>query len=255
MLACKTPLVAVLALALVGCAAKPPPSASHRWLVDEKVNHIPMQGLPARPRTVADTLPLQIVNFDDESARDSQRSASMARGAAYGAAVTTIEAAIHLAPILPLCVFVAPLCVGVVAAGGMVGASQSALTAVPQEAASRLARIATEAVHSETLSKWTSERIQAPASAPEYPRLTVRVDTVLLVPVRDGITFRVVVSAQGSPSADQSWEPSIHYTQLPTRSPEEWLRSDGAVLRSDLGHAVWVLARHLGPLYIPYEQR
>jgi hypothetical protein len=224
-------------------------------MLGENVERLPMQGLPARPRAVADPTPPELANFGDEAARNTARAGAMARGALVGAAATTLEAGAHLGPILPLCVLVAPLCIGVVAAGAAVGASQSALTAVPQEQANRLADIAQRSAAEGIAARAAALRVRAPAEAPEYPRVAVRVESILLVPLKEGITFRVAVSARGSPSADLTWEPSIHFTQLPTRTVEEWLRADGTLLKSDLAQALGRLGHHIGTLYLPYEQR
>lgn len=252
MLARTTTLIALVTIAAGGCASKPPP---HRWVVAHKSDHVPMQGLPARPRLMADARPAQLVNFGDEAARASERSAAMARGAVAGAAVTTLEAGLHLAPLLPLCVLVAPLCIGVVAAGGAVGASQSATAVVPQHQANRLADIVASTVTSEILRERAAPLVRPRADAPEYPRLVLRLESVILVPVRQGVTFRVAASAHAWPKPDQAWQPSIHYTQLPIRELDEWLKSDGAVLKSDLGEALRRLAPHIGRTYIPYTER
>src|SRR5918999_6182483 len=94
----------VLSLALGACASKPAPAPTHRWMLGENVERLPMQGLPARPRAVADPTPPELANFGDEAARNTARAGAMARGALVGAAATTLEAGAHLGPILPLCV-------------------------------------------------------------------------------------------------------------------------------------------------------
>ena len=253
MLARTTTFIAVVAVAFCGgCASKPPP---HHWIVAHKSDHIPMQGLPARPRLVTDERPVQLVNFGDEAARIAERNAAIAQGAVTGAALVTLEAGLQLAPLLPLCVLVVPLCVGVVAAGGAVGASQSATAVVPQAQANRLADIVTSSISSETVRERAAPRVQTAPDAPEYPRVVLRLESVILVPARRGVTFRVAASAQAWPKSDQAWQPSIHYTQLPIRELDEWLKSDGAVLRADLDEAVRRLGYHIGPTYLPYTQR
>jgi hypothetical protein len=85
--------------------------------------------------------------------------------------------------------------------------------------------------------------------------LMVRVSGVLLLPTREGVAFRVAATARGSPAAGQDWEPSVHFTQLPSRPLEDWLRDDGAQLKKDLDMALSVLARHIVPTYLPYAER
>jgi hypothetical protein len=249
-------LSAMTVLLLSACATSPAPTATHRWIIGYKTNHIPMQGLVARPRTTADERPALLVNFADEAKRDADRQSEIARGAAFGAGATALEALSQFgAPSVPLCALVPPLCVGVVAAGGALGAALNAPTSVAQQDAERLAEIVKTVATNESVERWSAMRIRRVDKSRDHPSLSLRVAAVLLVPAKTGVTFRVVVEAQAFPNPDQVWEPSIHYTQLPIRPVADWLQAGGAILKSDLGLALQGLAYHAAVVYLPFEER
>jgi hypothetical protein len=237
-------------LAFTGCASKPP--AAHKWHVAAKIDHIPMQGLPAQARTEAHGQPTVLANFSDEPEREAKRQSAIGGGALYGATYGGIGA---MAQMAPLCIVLPPLCIGVMAVGGAMGASQSAVSSVPQQDADRLAAIVVSHVTNDKLKTLSSHRGSGPEESRDYPLLVLRVSGVMLLPTRDGVTFRVAATAQGSPAAGQEWEPSVHFTQLPSRPVAQWLESDGLILKTDLDMALRVLADSIVPMYVPYEER
>lgn len=239
----------LLGAALCACASKPP--APHRWVHGASINHIPMQGLPAAPQVVADERPLQLANFANDAERDEQRRAAIAAGAAGGAAYAGITA---MAEIAPLCVVLPPLCIGLVAAGGAIGASASTVSTVSPAEAAQLAAVFEKHATSAALGKLAADRVGY-SNAAGHPRLVLRITAAMLVPTRDGVSFRLVAEAQGFPDAKQAWKPSVHFVPFPSRPSQDWLAADAELLQRDLETALRVLATGIVPAYLPYEQR
>jgi hypothetical protein len=239
----------VLCAMLGACASKPP--AQHRWIVGARTNHIPLQGLPAAFHVVVDERSLRLANFTNEAERDEARRSAMAAGAAGGAAYAGVAT---LAEVAPLCIVLPPLCVGVVAAGGAIGASASAVTSVAPAEAAQLGALFERHATSAALGKLAAARISN-SHAGEYPRVVVRLVAAVLVPTREGVSFRLVAEAQGFPDEKRMWQPSVHFVPFPSRPIKDWLGADGYVLQRDLGTALRVLAASIVPAYQPYDQR
>lgn len=242
----KSSCIVVVAFALSACASKPPPA--YQWGVAAKINHIPMQGLPAAPQIVADERPLQLANFGSEE-RDEQRRAGIAAGAAGGAAYAGVSA---LAEIAPLCVVLPPLCVGLIAVGGAVGGAASAVTVVSPQEAAQLGAIIEKHATSRALAQRAASDLHN-ASNRGFPRLVIRTSTVVLVPTRDGVSFRLVAEAQGFPDAGQAWTPSVHLVPFPSRPAAGWLAADGRLLEQDVETALRVLRASILRTYLPYD--
>ena len=242
-------LCSLALLALSGCACKVPPA--HHWNVAANVEHIPMQGLAGIPRMVADYDPIVLVNFADEAVRDGRREADMASGALQGAA----HMGVGMIRLAPVCVLFPPLCVGLIGVGAAVGASGSTVTDLPQEDANHLAAIVVSQATNEKLETLASATPGLSGGTSDAPVVVLRVAGVLLVPTKEGVTFRVVATAKGIHAVGQEWRPSVHMTQLPSRPVGEWLDSDGLILRKDLDAALQVLADDIVPVYLPYEER
>jgi len=209
-----------------------------------------MQGLPAAPQIVADQARIDLANFENEAERDARRRAGTASGAVGGALHAGMTAMGHIGPI---CLVLPPLCLGVAALGGAAGGSQATVTTVSAEDASRLRQMFREHATSSALQQQTVHGM--PAADPGSAKLVVRLVGVLLVPRTDGVSFRLVAQAQGFPDSDRQWQPTMHFVPFPTRPIADWLKSDGAQLKSDLESALASLSQSIAPAYRPYRPR
>src|SRR6185503_18324269 len=144
-------------------------------------------------------------------------------------------------------------------AAGTAGAAAAAATyssyipGVSQQQADGLAGIARREGNSGKLESWVERRLGEESG--EFPTLVVKPATVILLTSRDGVAFRVIAQAQAFVSSTESWEPSIHVTQLPWRPVDDWLQSGGKNLSNDLNFAFAVLAGDIARVYMPYRER
>lgn len=212
LLACSVAAV----VAVAGCATAQPP---HRWGTLSKTNHIPMQGLAAKPRIVLQDGPVSLVNFSDEHERQSKRQIGMEAGAIRGATEATI---VMMAKIAPVCLVFPPICIGMAGVGAAIGSNQATVSTIPQQQADRLAPLFSTDGTNVTFSKYVDTRLGG--NPGQYPYLVIRPISVILIPAKYGVTFRVVAEAQAFSSSEEKWEPSY-----PSRSFLRTLRRNGSM--------------------------
>jgi hypothetical protein len=87
-----------------------------------------------------------------------------------------------------------------------------------------------------------------------FPRLTVRIAAVALIPTPYGVSFRMLAEARGRPTEDHEWKPSLHLVQFPIRPAEAWL-TEGKTLEDDIEAALRMLSDSIAAAYLPYEKR
>jgi len=242
-----TALAAAATLGLCACASKP----QYQWSVAaSRTSHIPLQGLPALPRTVSAAVPAVLVNFGDRHEREAERANANARNAA---ANPVNSAGYTMLALGPVCVLLPPACIGIAGAAAAAATYSNYIPGVSQQQADGLAGIARREGNSGKLESWVERRLGEESG--EFPTLVVKPATVILLTSRDGVAFRVIAQAQAFVSSTESWEPSIHVTQLPWRPVDDWLQSGGKNLSNDLNFAFAVLAGDIARVYMPYRER
>jgi hypothetical protein len=137
--------------------------------------------------------------------------------------------------------------------GAAGGASQTPLVRVSAEDASRLAAVFRAHATSAALRESTAKRI--PDATDQADELRVQVHGAVMIPRRNGVTFRLVAQAQGAPRGKPQWKPSVHFVPFATRPVEEWLAADSHQLKTDVQAALSVLGASIAPAYMPYHQR
>jgi hypothetical protein len=232
---------------LLGCAQAP----NHQWHARANIDHIPMQGLPAPPRVISGDQPIKLVNFGNESEINDMQGAASAAGAAQGATYGAVAAA----QLGPACVVMPPLCVGLIVVGAAIGTAGSARSTVSREDAARLGTIFSKHATSASLQKLVSNAFPKANGQREFPWLEVNVIGVLLVPARNGVSFRLVAQARASPAPNDQWKQTLHVVAFPSHPTEHWLASEGKFLLNELNKAFEALSTSIVPTYQAIEDR
>jgi len=235
--------VVVLAFAATSCGtifdpfADPIPRKAHQWGAVTEANHIPLQGLTSFSHLVAVDDPIQFVNFYNKKERDAARAQLTASGAAVGAVEWCIAGYI-LCPVTAL-------------VGAALRGAENTVSEVSEEEAERIGaqfeKISTSAIADEI-----DSRLVQTSNQQMYPQLIIKKTIVLLAPTPDGVSFFIIVEAQGVPDPENNWEPTKHLVQLPIRTVDNWLANESYQLKNDLQTALSILSENIVDTYHPY---
>ena len=244
------------AVALSGCASKPPKPPPHTWRAQGfNFEHVPITGLPAVPTVLAGEQPIRLINFGVQE-QDELRDQAVGSGAGSGAA-QAVGGVLKMSVVgVAMCALLPPLCVGVVgvsAVAGGVGASARFGERVSPEQGEQFASFFKKYPASSLLQQQLTKSIPAPDSRENKPRLIVTMESVGLMTNEYGVTFVVRADVRGFPAPNVEWKPSVHFVSLPSRPAAEWLAEDGKLIRSDCDAAIVALSSNIRSAYLSVD--